>query len=309
MFLKIARKNKRVHHDDKLEVNSFRSRSLFFLALRISCPFFYLILLRTVPFRFRFVLVSFVFDLEREKVGLERERKRKKAETQCRRESVKGRKLFLLLLSLARPPPPSCAALPPLLSPPARALRFVAIAIVFSFLLLLFPFLSLSLLSLSFRSKFFAPDFALEISKEISTQICLTKDKAGLCWASQGQSFDQLLNNFDRLKPKVLKLGRTSGANGLIGDSLFYSSSAFVFVLFFLLFWKGLGSCAAKRPSQNQERKIQLKERESYVSVVYGEAKAAQDYSKVVVSPLGQCLVGKVLDQDQKDQVAGSSCW
>ena len=247
---------------------------------------------------------------------MERERKRKKAETQCRRESVKGRKLFLLLLSLARPPPPSCAALPPLLSPPARALRFVAIAIVFSFLLLLFPFLSLSLLSLSllslsFRSKFFAPDFALEISKEISTQICLTKDKAGLCWASQGQSFDQLLNNFDRLKPKVLKLGRTSGANGLIGDSLFYSSSAFVFVfvLFFLLFWKGLGSCAAKRPSQNQERKIQLKERESYVSVVYGEAKAAQDYSKVVVSPLGQCLVGKVLDQDQKDQVAGSSCW
>ena len=262
-----------------------------------------------VPFRSVSVLFLFRFDLEREKVGLERERKRKKAETQCRRESVKGRKLFLLQLSLARPPPPSCAALPPLLSPPARALRFVAIAIVFSFLLLLFPFLSLSLLSLSFRSKFFAPDFALEISKEISTQICLTKDKAGLCWASQGQSFDQLLNNFDRLKPKVLKLGRTSGANGLIGDSLFYSSSAFVFVLFFLLFWKGLGSCAAKRPSQNQERKIQLKERESYVSVVYGEAKAAQDYSKVVVSPLGQCLVGKVLDQDQKDQVAGSSCW
>ena len=48
-----------------------------------------------------------------------------------------------------------------------------------------------------------------------------------------------------------------------------------------------------------------MKERESYVSVVYGEAKAAQDYSKVVVSPLGQCLVGKVLDPGPE----GSSCW
>ena len=206
------------------------------------------------------------------------------------------------LLCCSAPAPVAACAGPPFCRDRDRLL-FSSSSLSFS--------LSLSLLSLSFRSKFFAPDFALEISKEISTQICLTKDKAGLCWASQGQSFDQLLNNFDRLKPKVLKLGRTSGANGLIGDSLFYSSSAFVFVfvLFFLLFWKGLGSCAAKRPSQNQERKIQLKERESYVSVVYGEAKAAQDYSKVVVSPLGQCLVGKVLDQDQKDQVAGSSCW
>ena len=202
------------------------------------------------------------------------------------------------LLCCSAPAPVAACAGPPFCRDRDRLL-FSSSSLSFS--------LSLSLLSLSFRSKF----FALEISKEISTQICLTKDKAGLCWASQGQSFDQLLNNFDRLKPKVLKLGRTSGANGLIGDSLFYSSSAFVFVfvLFFLLFWKGLGSCAAKRPSQNQERKIQLKERESYVSVVYGEAKAAQDYSKVVVSPLGQCLVGKVLDQDQKDQVAGSSCW
>ena len=202
------------------------------------------------------------------------------------------------LLCCSAPAPVAACAGPPFCRDRDRLL-FSSSSLSFS--------LSLSLLSLSFRSKFFAPDFALEISKEISTQICLTKDKAGLCWASQGQSFDQLLNNFDRLKPKVLKLGRTSGANGLIGDSLFYSSSAFVFVfvLFFLLFWKGLGSCAAKRPSQNQERKIQLKERESYVSVVYGEAKAAQDYSKVVVSPLGQCLVGKVLDPGPE----GSSCW
>ena len=78
MFLKIARKNKRVHHDDKLEVNSFRSRSLFFLALRISCPFFYLILLRTVPFRFRFVLVAFSILNEKKLVWREREKERRR---------------------------------------------------------------------------------------------------------------------------------------------------------------------------------------------------------------------------------------